>query len=144
MTGDTDAELDRYLYHALVVIGAIYAFFLTERLLKLSVDHRKRMKRQHMNRSIGGAGGKADLALHDHDSPLKSVGNGNNGETGHLSDDSFDEGHNRDGPHCSHVQVRIPPAEVKTHAHEHDVDASDVKEHPIKTVAWMVITGDGM
>ena len=150
----TVEELEAYLFKSLVIIAAIYAFFLTERLLKLSVDHRKRRKQLSRSRLSGIAresspgndakyvptsnGGHLTDYEHPHIHDSLKLGNGH-GET--MSDDSFDETR---GQHCSHIHVKVPPAEVRTHQHEHDVDISEVKSHPIKTVAWMVITGDGM
>jgi hypothetical protein len=113
---------------------------LTERLLKLSVDHRKRINRVKKAgiTQEGSPGNEVALSTHrhshDHAGPV------GNGETSPLSDDSFDETEAKQ--RCSHL--RIPPADVRTHQHEHDLDTKDIKEHPIKTVAWMVITGDGM
>ncbi|OWA53104.1 Zinc transporter ZIP14 [Hypsibius exemplaris] len=145
--GDTAEQKEAYLFKALVVIAAIYAFFLTERLLKLSVDHRKRTKhgREHQKTKVHleDQGKGHEMALTEN-GLLKASPVSGNGETGHLSDDSFENGHGHHGQTCSSVHIRIPPVEVKTHAHEHDLDATDVKEHPIKTVAWMVITGDGI
>ncbi|GAV03594.1 LOW QUALITY PROTEIN: hypothetical protein RvY_13990 [Ramazzottius varieornatus] len=151
---ETVPELEAYLFKALVIIAAIYAFFLTERLLKLSVDHRKRKKQLSRSRLSGIAresspgndtkvysssnGGHLEDYGHSHlHDPLK-LGNGH-GET--MSDDSFDETR---GQHCSNIHVKIPPSEVRTHQHEHDFDTVELKSHPIKTVAWMVITGDGI
>ncbi|XP_055335388.1 metal cation symporter ZIP14-like [Paramacrobiotus metropolitanus] len=156
-----------FLYPALVVIGAIYAFFLTERLLKLSVDHRKRMKKRNKRQlmAINGANEQSSPGNVEGETREFVVNSGNScghhhhgHHQGHpqkkpqpaspqhtdnqLSDDSFDESHSA---HCGgHLHVKAPPPEVRTHQHDHDVDARDVKEHPIKTVAWMVITGDGI
>lgn len=146
LPGETAEELEEYLFKALVIIAAIYAFFLTERLLKLSVDHRKRVKRQQKNNLLNINGGQSspgnmeeasDFAVHSMSScggrshsPFKDKLQSQNGDT-HLSDDSFDEGQHQN---CGHIHAKVPPAEVRTHTHEHHLDTKDVKEHPIKTV----------
>lgn len=130
-----DAEHD-YLWKAAIIFGGIYVFFLSEHLMKIIMDARKKKrKRQETN-------GKCLLShtTFNVDNPEKDNGSVINFvntvmKDGESEETSIDTNHltfNGD----SEVALAY-------HNHEHNLPFGKDGANTIATVAWMIIFGDG-
>lgn len=131
---DHDGEV-LLLHKGLVIMGGVYLFFVSERLMKIAMESRKRSKGAATTTTTASSATIIEHGCASH-----------NGDASQLCDSSSVPSAVQQGPQSSYMSLKRFAEEgaVKTHEHEHEIEREDAKSHPIKTVAWMVIAGDGL
>lgn len=109
--GETTEELEGYLFKSVVILAAMYLFFITERLMKLFSDHRKRVRtraetKAHRVENWNGSAENSGRKLMNGSATEKPV-------------------------HRHSLQVE----DLACHGHDHQVDPEYAKAHPVKTVS---------
>ncbi|CAG0885802.1 unnamed protein product [Darwinula stevensoni] len=142
-------ENHEYLYISLMITFGIYLFFLVERILKILLDHRKRMNRKQKHSTT-------DVQMKDSSegSSENQVAEGQN-ISSIPHDPSLENGLNeiclvpnsKDMYESSEQVIKASFGHQKrpkpVHGHNHEMMVTE-GDKTIATVAWMVIFGDGL
>ncbi|XP_023240901.1 zinc transporter ZIP8-like [Centruroides sculpturatus] len=129
-----DAEHD-YLWKAAIIFSGIYVFFLSEHLMKIVMDARKKRKHQETNIKclLSHKSFNVDNPEKDNCSIINFTNNiMKDGESEETSMDISHSHFNDD----SHVSLTY-------HNHDHNLPLRKDGVNTVATVAWMIIFGDG-
>ncbi|GAU94644.1 hypothetical protein RvY_06377-2 [Ramazzottius varieornatus] len=140
MPAESPAEIEQYLRKCLVIISAVFAFYVAERIFKMVAAQRRRLDSSSSTSPSSGiesrlsAEQEGDVlqgsllqpsALHFQHS-IKS------------SETTEDSGHFAEKRHLNSQDVLRRLSHDHIHFHGHD------SAQPLKTIAWLILTGDSM